>query len=124
MHATPRRCVFPFRKEVTQHLSDLHLVPGPGCIRRNTQNAGVQGLDLLGRLVAFQHKERVPRTDPVALLFEPTGEGSFFHGPTQARDGNDCCHQGPPVSYSSSNSRMARSMSATWGTTSFSNGGL
>jgi hypothetical protein len=53
------------------------------------QNSAIQGFNFFGRLIAFQGKQSIAGLHGVAILLEPTGEDTLFHGPAEPWDG-DC----------------------------------
>src|SRR5262245_14200176 len=84
--------MFPLRGQVRQHLPHLHFVARLWPVGRQSQNAGINGFNVLGRFFAFQRKQEIARPDLIAVVLQPADEDAFVHRPAEAGNGDGNGH--------------------------------
>ena len=65
-----------------QHIPDPDGIPWFGSVGLDTQDARVDGFDLLDGLVTFDAEQGIAGLNLVALLLQPSYKATFLHGPT------------------------------------------
>src|SRR5262245_57340764 len=85
LRARSRRRGFTFRKQPAEHAAYRYHVAFLRRIGREAEDAAVDRLDFLDRLVALEREERLPFLDAFARPLEPCEESSFLHGPAESR---------------------------------------
>jgi len=83
-----RRCHVRGGDEVPEQIADPDRVARLRAVRRDTQDAAVDGLDLLHGFVAFDAEERLAGSHQLAVLLQPADERAFLHGPAETGDDN------------------------------------
>jgi len=84
---------FSRRAELRDRAADEHGLSLRRRIGSKMQHAPVDRLDLLGRLLPFEHEERLARLHGVARLLDPAREHTLLHRPPEPGDRHVRCHR-------------------------------
>src|SRR5689334_14868151 len=69
--------------DIAQQRPDPDCYAWCGSVGRDAQDAAIEGLDIVGGLIAFDCKEQIARAHMLAVTLEPLDEDAFFHRPSK-----------------------------------------
>jgi hypothetical protein len=70
-------------QQVAQQLPHNNRIAWLRCVGRDMEYTGFKRLDLLRRLVTFQHKQHLTGANELPLSFQPFAERPFVHRPAE-----------------------------------------
>ena len=77
------RRFLPLGQQIPEHRAHGHRGPGAGGVLGDVQPPGVEGLDLVDRLVRLHREQDLAGLHRLARLLQPLHEGALLHGPAE-----------------------------------------